>query len=153
IETGLIVRNFSKPYNDGIHNILRYVRQDGSPNWTIADHVSMRTDEERYVIGSTYGGDHTNAPFENEIYLVYMDGSSCVRLGHTRSDSSGSTSDLRYFAQPRASVDRDGRFVIYASNLGSSSRVDVMMLRIPDELVDAEPTAAPGATAPTSAPT
>src|SRR5262249_19523470 len=71
--SGLSVRDFSQPYGDGIRNILQYKRPNGSLNWTIAEHASMRTDEERYVVGSTYGGDHTGSAFENEIYLAFMD--------------------------------------------------------------------------------
>lgn len=133
-DTGLVVRSYTNPRGTGLRNIVQYQRPDGSLNWTIADHVSMRTDDETFVIGSTYSGDGTWGAFEKEIYLAYTDGSGFVRLAHTRSETLGPDSDWQYWTQPRAVVDRRGHYVVYTSNLGSSSRMDVFILKIPQSL-------------------
>jgi hypothetical protein len=122
-----------------LHNIVQYLRADGSLNWSIVDHYSMRNDDETFVVGSTYGGDGTWGAFEKEIYLAYTDGSGFVRLAHSRSQEAQPDPNVRYFADPRAVVDRFGRYVVYSSDLGSPSRIDVMMLLIPPEYRPASP--------------
>jgi hypothetical protein len=115
-------------------NVLKYLRPDGTQNWTIADHLSLRADDERTFVGSTYAGDGSWGAFEKEIYLAYTDGHGFVRLAHTLSAGQESDSGWRYWAQPRAVVSRDGHFVVYTSDLGSSARMDVMILLVPPEL-------------------
>jgi hypothetical protein len=120
----------------GLHrhdDLLSYHRAGDKPalNWTIAEHVSLRADSEKFVVVSTYGGDGTWAPFEREIVLAFTDGSGFVRLAHTRSDGASADPAWRYAAQPRATVDRRGRYVVYTSDLGSPDRTDVMLLVIP----------------------
>jgi MYXO-CTERM domain-containing protein len=129
--TGILVREYGELHGSGIRNIVQYKRPDGSLNWTIADHVSLRSDAEDFVVVSTYAGDGTYGAFEDEIFLVYTDGSGFVRLGHTRSAQKFSDSGWNYFAEPRAVVDRAGRYIVYSSDLGSTSHIDVMMLKIP----------------------
>ncbi len=129
IKTGVDVRTYAAPRTAS--NLVQYLRPNGAENWTIADHVSLREDDEEFVIGSTYGGDGTWSAFENEIFLAYTDGHGFARLGHTRSTGANPDSGWRYYAQPRAVVDRLGHYVVYTSDLGSSSRLDVMILVIP----------------------
>jgi hypothetical protein len=138
--TGLQVRGYGAPLGArNLVNIARYPRRDGEPNWSIADHVSLRADSEAFVVASTYGGDGSFSAFEDEIYLAYTDGSGTVRLAHTRSTEANPDPDKRYWAQPRAVIDREGRWVVWTSDLGSSSRTDVLMLEIPAELRPAPP--------------
>jgi hypothetical protein len=131
-KAGMALRTFSvlKPAED----VVRYLRPDGTQNWSIADHVSLRTTYEEFFVGSTYAGDGTWAAFEKEIYLGYTDGHGFVRLAHTRSKGEQTSSQWRYRAQPRAVVDRHGRYIVYTSDLGSSKRMDVMILKIPSSL-------------------
>jgi len=56
-----------------------------------------------------------------------------VRLAHHRSKQNQAEWDRRYRAQPRAVVDRKGHYVVYTSSLGMSTRMDVMILKIPSE--------------------
>ncbi len=114
------------------HPVLAYEKVDGKQNWAICEHVSLRADAERFVVVSTYCGDGTWAPFEKEILLAFTDGSGFVRLAHTRSDGASPDEGWRYYAQPRAVVDRRGRYVVFTSDLGSPSRTDVMLLVIPE---------------------
>lgn len=142
--TGLLVRGYGAPLGaENLHNIVRYRRPDGSPNWTLSDHVSLRADSEAFVLASTYGGDGSYAAFEDEIYLAYTDGSGAVRLAHTRSTEANPNPDERYWAQPRAVIDRSGRWVVWTSDLGSATRTDVMLLEIPEELRPSSPPPVP----------
>jgi hypothetical protein len=124
---GLQVRRYDEPR--GVASILQYRRENGEPNWSLADHVSLRADDETWAVGSTYLGDGTYEAFEDEIYLARTDGSAFVRLAHTRSTGRS------YYTYPRAVIDRTGRFVVYDSDLGSSSRIDVLLLEVPPEYV------------------
>src|SRR5262249_49643491 len=128
--TGILARPSATPKVN--RNIVQYKRTNGKLNWSIADHFSMRSDAEKFVVGSTYAGDHTWGAFEDEIYIAYLNGSGFVRLGHTYSAEASSDSGWRYYAQPRAVVDRQGRYVVFTSDLGSSKRTDVMILKIPN---------------------
>ena len=114
-------------------NIVRYKRPDGKDNWSLNDHVSLRTENEEFFIASTYGGDGSWSAFEGEIYLGYTDGHGFVRLAHHRSKQNQSDWERRYRAQPRAVVDRQGKYVVFTSSLGMSSRMDVLILKIPAE--------------------
>jgi hypothetical protein len=83
--TGLPVRRDEAMHGAAnLTNIVTYRRPDGSLNWSISDHASLRTDDETFVIGSTYGGDGSYAAFQDEIYLARTDGSGFVRLAQTR---------------------------------------------------------------------
>lgn len=127
VMTGLVVRGYE--WWEAPQNVVTYRRGDGSLNWSIADHVSLRVDGDAFVVASTYGGDGAWDAFEDEIYLAYTDGSGFVRLAHTRSTGGD------YWSQPRATVDRSGRFVVYTSDLGDGARHDVMILVVPPELI------------------
>jgi hypothetical protein len=50
--------------------------------------------------------------YEDEIVLVRIDGSAVYRLAHARSRSAES-----YWAQPHAVISRDGRYMIFTSNM------------------------------------
>jgi len=114
-------------------NILTFKRPDGSQNWSLsANHISLRTADEEFFIGSTYGGDGPWGAFENEIFLGYTDGHGFVRLAHTYSNG-GESGIWSYWAQPRAVVSHDGHFVVYTSDLGSTDRLDVMILKVPKQ--------------------
>lgn len=68
--------------------------------------------------------------FYEEVVLVKIDGSAVVRLAHHRSRSSE-----YYWAQSRAAVSRDGRYVIFDSNMdlentGLNNYTDVYMIKV-----------------------
>jgi len=50
--------------------------------------------------------------YEDEIVLAKVDGSGIYRLAHARSRSSEN-----YWAQPRAAISRDGKYVVFTSNM------------------------------------
>lgn len=81
-------------------------------NWGIGEHISCQGPPGVCLVSSG-GGDESNGwqPFETEAFLLVLDG-SVLRLAHTRSSSCG------YWAQPRATISRDGRLILYASDWG-----------------------------------
>ena len=65
-------------------------------------------------------------PFRNEIFQVSTDGSQRVRrLAHHHSVYRD------YWDTPRANISRDGRFVAFTSNWGSTTRRDVFLIKVP----------------------
>jgi hypothetical protein len=127
--TGFQKRDFTPPGSHAPVNFWRTFGTDGKTvNWGVPNHVSMRSDDESFIIVTTYGALSGEwQPFEKEVILIRTDGSGFVRLGHTRS----MTRDNEYFSQPRGVVDRLGRYVVYTTDLGSSTRRDVVILKIP----------------------
>jgi hypothetical protein len=93
-------------------------------DWTQDFHVSMLADDESRVNLSFYQtGAHTAGLFHNEIVQVATDGSQSVRrLAHHHSQFSD------YWDSPRANISRDGCFVTFTSNFGTSGRRDVYVL-------------------------
>jgi hypothetical protein len=131
-QSGFQRRDWVLPGLETPQNFFKFVEKDGTTlNWTVPNHVSMRSDDESIVIASTYGSNGTGQPFEREVVLIRTDGSGFVRLGHTL----GTRSD--YFSEPRGVVDRSGKYVVYTSDLGSASRLDVMILKIPPQMTNA----------------
>ena len=68
--------------------------------------------------------------FYEEVVLVKIDGSAVVRLAHHRSRSAE-----YYWAQSRATISRDGRYVIFDSNMdlqntGLNNYSDVYMIKV-----------------------
>lgn len=97
--------------------------------WEAAYHISGRKirGAEASLIVSTYG--KAGKPGVNMIIEVFFDGTFRV-LADTRS-SVDSFLDPYYWWQPRASVSRSGKYVVWTSGLGSSSRTDVLMMTLP----------------------
>jgi hypothetical protein len=54
--------------------------------------------------------------YEDEILLAKVDGSSIYRLAHARSRS-----NENYWGQPHAAISRDGKYVIFTSNMAFSA--------------------------------
>jgi hypothetical protein len=67
--------------------------------------------------------------FYEEVILVKIDGSAIIRLAHHRSRSGE-----YYWAQSRAAISRDGRYVIFDSNMdentGLNNYSDVYMIKV-----------------------
>jgi hypothetical protein len=102
-------------------------------DWNQDVHVSLLADNENWMLISCYLA-IDDFPFsgliENEILQVSTDGKMNVRrLCHHQSNYL--ISGDNYWASPRASISRDGRFVIFTSNWGNPDRTDVFLLKIP----------------------
>jgi hypothetical protein len=70
------------------------------------------------------------APYFEELVLVKIDGSQIYRLGYTWSRSAEN-----YWAVPRASISRDGKYLVFDSNFdisntGSAQYTDVYLIKI-----------------------
>lgn len=80
-------------------------------DWGNGEHISCRGPKGVCLV--TAGTDSGNGwgPFEGELFLQRT-GGTVLRLVHHRSSSCG------YWVQPRASISRDGRYVVFASDWG-----------------------------------
>jgi hypothetical protein len=125
-QSGVVVRTWT-----GLtapRNVFQYKSAaTGDANWGIADHISMRNADESFFLVSTYGaGAGGWPPFQREIVLVKTNGSGFSRVAHTRSAGVADP----YWSQPRAVIDRAGRYVVYTSDNGTSQN-DVYILKLP----------------------
>ncbi|MCB8981977.1 MAG: hypothetical protein H6657_31605 [Ardenticatenaceae bacterium] len=87
----------------------------------MGDHISCKGPNGVCLITTIADNSNGWQPLEGELFLQYLDG-SVERLAHHRSSGCG------YWVQPRGSLSRDGRFVIFATDWGSgicSSPVDL----------------------------
>ena len=132
----------------------------GILDWTNDQHTSLYADDESWVLLGLYDdpaetGTETGA-FENEIMQVAMDGSQRIRrLFHHRSHVDNFSDTTGYWAIPKPTISRDGRFIAFTSNWGKSGRYDLFIARIePAEPLATmpAPTATPSPT-PTPSPT
>ena len=96
-------------------------------DWSQANHLSMLADNEGWCVISNYtAGNGTAGPFRNEIFQASTDGSQKVRrLAHHHSVYRD------YWDTPRANISRDGRFIAFTSNWGSSTRRDAFIIKVP----------------------
>lgn len=97
-------------------------------DWSQAGHASMLQDSDSWVLLSQYVANElpNYGVFKNEIFLVATDGSKRVqRLAHHHSIIRD------YWDTPRATISRDGRFVVFTSNWGGSPQRDVFIIRVP----------------------
>lgn len=83
-------------------------------DWADVDHISCQGPLGVCLVSWGSLGENIDFAFENEIFLQYTDG-SVLRLAHHRSSKCG------YWVQPRASISRDGRYVIFASDWGEAN--------------------------------
>ena len=83
-------------------------------DWQDEDHISCQGPNGVGLISWGNWGGVYDWPFENELFLQYTDG-SVLRLAHHRSSKCG------YWVQPRASISRDGRYVVFSSDWSEGS--------------------------------
>jgi hypothetical protein len=96
-------------------------------DWSQANHLSMLADDESWCVISNYtAGSAPLGPFRQEIFQTSTDGNQNVRrLAHHHSIYRD------YWDTPRADISRDGRFVAFTSNWGSTTRRDVFIIKVP----------------------
>jgi hypothetical protein len=100
-------------------------------DWSLAEHVSA-TDNSGWVFVETYAPGDPIPPsgwfrYTDELLQIKLDGTEVRRLAHHHSRPFNS-----YVYQPKASVSRDGRKLVYSSNFGLQS-----ILGYPTEYSDA----------------
>jgi uncharacterized protein (TIGR03437 family) len=140
-------------YND----ILQFRTEAGVSDWTNDFHGSMLADNEDWITIGTYDDPATMLPesgiFEDEIIQVATDGSQRFRrLLHTRSSIDNQTDTTGYWAMPKPTISKDGRFIAFTSNWENSGRYDLFIAKI--DPAGASPTPTPVPTpSPTATPT
>ncbi len=141
---GIKVRQYSDLHNP--ENVFLYHTAAGERDWTQDFHGSLLADNEDWLTIGTYDDkdirDLTDyGIFEDEIAQVTLDGSHRVRrIAHTRSDVAADepqTGEITpddsngYWAMPKPTVSKDGRYIAFSSNWENSGRLDLFILRVP----------------------
>jgi len=128
---------------------------NGLLDWTNDQHMTLFADDENWVTMGLYDdpsetGTETGA-FENEVMQVAMDGSQRIRrLFHHRTQIDNLTETTGYWAIPKPTISKDGRFIAFTSNWEKSGRYDLFIAKI--DPPGASPTPTPSAI-PTPTPT
>jgi Tol biopolymer transport system component len=116
----------------------------------------MLADDESWETVGTYHDPAINLPnyhlFEDEIMQVATDGSQRIRrLCHTRSAIDNQTATTGYWATPKPTISRDGRYIAFTSNWEKSGRYDLFILKV-EPAESLSPKATPATTLPTQRP-
>lgn len=137
-------------------DILLFTAANGTTDWTNDFHGSMLADDEGWITIGTYDDPSITLPesgvFEDEIVQVATDGSQRFRrLLHTRTSIDNLTNTTGYWAMPKPTISKDGRFIAFTSNWEKSGRYDLFIAKIdpPGAAPEPSPTATP---TPTPAP-
>lgn len=130
---GINIRRFDNFHSPLI--ILRFQTEQGRTDWTFDHHGTMLADDEGWETFGTYHDPSINLPnyhlFEDEIIQVATDGSQRIRrICHTRSSIDNLTNTTGYWAAPKPTISRDGRFIAFTSNWEKSGRYDLFIARI-----------------------
>jgi purple acid phosphatase-like protein len=114
------IRNLATP-----HQFQRVISFGG--DWSQSNHMSMLGDNESWCVISNFtSGSGPVGPFRQEIFQASTDGTQSVRrLAHHHSVYRD------YWDTPRADTSRDGKFVAFTSNWGSTTRRDVFIIKVP----------------------
>jgi hypothetical protein len=144
---GVSIRKLSSPHSRT--PLFDMKDAGGTTDWSNDQHTSLYADNEDWALLGTYDdpGETTGetGAFEDELMQVATDGSGRVRrLLHTRTKYDGQTETTGYWATPKPTISRDGRFIAYTSNWEGSGRYDLFIAQV-------EP--APSLTQPTPTPT
>jgi len=123
---------------DSVHHfqdIFLFRTGGGVSDWTNDFHGSMLADNEDWITIGTYDDPSVLLPesgvFEDEIIQVATDGSQRFRrLLHTRSSIDNESNTTGYWAMPKPTISKDGRFIAYTSNWEKSGRYDLFIARI-----------------------
>ena len=107
----------------------------GVADWTQDFHGTMLADNEDWITIGTYDDPSINLPdsgiYEDEIFQVSLDGSERIRrICHTRCAIDNHTRTTGYWAMPKPTISRDGRFIAFTSNWEKSGRYDLFIARI-----------------------
>ena len=134
---GITWRKMSAP-----HQLRRvfYFRTGIGPNggvtdWTNDFHGTMLADNEDWITVATYHDPAITLPhsgiYADEIFQVSLDGSERIRrICHTRCAIDNRTNTTGYWAMPKPTISRDGRFIAFTSNWEKSGRYDLFIAKI-----------------------
>jgi hypothetical protein len=134
--------------------LFDFTTEWGQVDWTEDFHGSLLADDEGWMVVGTYDQQEVTLPdyglYEDEILQVALDGTGRVRrVCHTRSRVLNRTEADNYWAAPKPTVSRDGRFVAFTTNWEASGRTDLLIARIdPAPWLGAQAPPAPAAPRP-----
>jgi hypothetical protein len=134
--------NWSGGFNlrslDNVHNsTILFDNKDakGVQDRTNDQHTSLYAADESWALLGLYDdpaetGTETGA-FENEVMQIAMDGSQRIRrLFHHRSEIDNASETTGYWAIPKPTISKDGRFIAFTSNWEKSGRYDLFIAKI-----------------------
>jgi uncharacterized SAM-binding protein YcdF (DUF218 family) len=110
-------------------------RHGGAADWTHDFHGSMLADNEDWITIGTHKDAASKFPgsgiYDDEILQISLDGSERIRrICHTRSIVDDKSESTNYWAAPKPTISRDGRFIAFTSNWEKSGRYDLFIVRI-----------------------
>jgi Domain of unknown function (DUF4214) len=129
----------------------------GVTDWSYDLHTTLYADDESWLtvgmfFDPTIGLPSTGA-FRDEVMQIATDGSQRIRrLFHHRSHIDNQTDVTGYWAMPKPTISRDGRFIAYTSNWGGTDRYDLFIAKIDPPSAASSPTPTPAPT-PSATPT
>jgi uncharacterized SAM-binding protein YcdF (DUF218 family) len=134
---GLTWRRLSAPHSVRHVFFFRTAmgRNGGVADWTHDFHGTMLADNEDWItIGTHHDPPATQTGtgiYDDEILQIALDGSERIRrICHTRSVVDDKTEASDYWAAPKPTISRDGRFIAFTSNWEKSGRYDLFVVRI-----------------------
>lgn len=110
-------------------------RNGGVTDWTHGFHGTMLADNEDWITIATFHDPSAtqvgSGIYDDEILQVSLDGSERIRrICHTRCAIDNKTETTSYWAMPKPTISRDGRFIAFTSNWEKSSRYDLFIVKI-----------------------
>ncbi|HKQ99581.1 MAG TPA: hypothetical protein VJT09_02845 [Pyrinomonadaceae bacterium] len=131
--SGINRRSLNKVHSPQL--VFRFQDAKGTVDWTNDFHGSLLADNEDWITIGTYDDPSITLPetgiFEDEIMQVALDGSNRFRrICHTRSSIDNKTEASGYWAMPKPTISRDGRFIAFTSNWEKSGRFDVFIAKV-----------------------
>ena len=115
--------------------VFRLTDEQGTVDWTMDLHATLLADNEDWITDGTYREPSITLPstgvFRDEIFQVALDGSGRLRrICHTRSSIDNKSDTTGYWAMPKPTISKDGRFIAFTSNWEKSGRYDLFIARI-----------------------
>jgi len=128
---GFNLRSLSNPHRFSI--LFDFKDGSGSLDWSNDQHTTLYADDESWATIGLYDESDVQetGAFENEIMQIAMDGSQRIRrLFHHRSEVNNLSETTGYWAIPKPTISRDGRFIAFTSNWEKSGRYDLFIAKI-----------------------
>ena len=110
-------------------------KEGGAADWTHDFHGTMLADNEDWITIGTHrdpsATQRGSGIYDDEILQASLDGSERIRrICHTRSVVDDKSESTNYWAAPKPTISRDGRFIAFTSNWENSGRYDLFIVRI-----------------------
>src|SRR5712692_77246 len=110
-------------------------RDGGVTDWTHDFHGTMLADNEDWITIGTHRDTASkfsgSGIYDDEILQISLDRSERIRrICHTRSVVDDKSESTNYWAAPKPTISRDGRFIAFTSNWENSGRYDLFIVRI-----------------------